>query len=531
MSAHRLDFADLDLVNADGGHGDAGFWFETLADGFDLGSPAAVKVIVAALMRDGVNSRIDHYENRSITFTVQICGPDLAALAAGEAALSLVVMSASRQQLLWTPPDAFGATTVFEVQNAEMKPQPDDLAEIRPGVKRRSYALTLECAPFGRSTTSVSQTLTPTTVTPTVIDAGSSLANWSSVPWVGGGGLALDSEGTESVIRASVPNFEAGDRTFLVNWSGTKPATGFVAVDFLLSPLPNLQFLSITLNGSAPTTVGSVTLGTATFTRYYFANPGGSSPYQFAVTLRRTTTLNASFAFANLYSATGAPGGIQTVAALGSVRSPGSVVATRATDMAWLFLYSDPIILSTGFSPAVRSSWAAAPDGTYVVYAQSWGATGDVLSLTFTDAAGRASTTAPTRLKAGAPTWRPIGELRLGGFRSGVLGALTITATKNGVSDTVPTNLRLFRKDEQAALTYVDGVAANTVELAAPSLDLPFGGVWADDVACLDKAVAWEAPLIVPPMTALYVEADNGSTSPVTTALDYFPRYHTYAAR
>lgn len=159
-SAHRLDWDDLDLVNADNGSGSLPYWFETLAEGHSLGSPQARKVIVANLMRDGSDSRIDGHDNRTITFRVTVCGPDLAALAAGERALVLQ-SAALRSNLSWTPADGFGATTVFTVLNATLDPVADDLAEVRSGTKRRAYDITFECQPFGRSVDLTTVTFSP----------------------------------------------------------------------------------------------------------------------------------------------------------------------------------------------------------------------------------------------------------------------------------------------------------------------------------------------------------------------------------
>lgn len=141
---HRLDFGSLDLVGRDNSAG--GYRFSVLADGFDPGSPEAVRAIVATLWRDGDDSRITRFGNRATRFQVVIDGADLYAVGDGEKALAFEV--GGPNLLTWTPPDGFGKPTVYEVLNSTMTPVPDDLDELR---NRRTFAVELECRPWVRS--------------------------------------------------------------------------------------------------------------------------------------------------------------------------------------------------------------------------------------------------------------------------------------------------------------------------------------------------------------------------------------------
>ena len=528
MSAHRLDFAGLDLVNADGG---GSFWFETLANGFALGSPQAVKFIVASLMRDGSLSRIDRYDNRTITFTVQICGPDLGALADGEAALSLVVVGAARQQLAWTPPDGFGYPTVFEVLNATMDPQADDLAEIRPGIKRRTYALTLECEPFGHSLDLATQTLTPSAVAPTVVDDCSTTADWSKVDPGAIGSISATTVSGETVVTFPLNNPSTAT-PFDVAWSGTKPVTTYVVIDVRqgTGSTPgqiNGFMLDASGNPVPPAVTETVVLSSRNYRRLYFTNPGGTAPYKFRFT---TSDPSSTAAITSLSSAdTIGIAGVMAVDTLGSVRSVGSVTCSRpGTPITSLFLYADPSLIA-GFSPNAQAAWGNGRDGTYVLYAANTYVAGDVVSVSFTDSEGRVVSTLPTRIdtEVAAMSWQPLGQVHLGGFQSGLIGAQTLAVTKNGAAATTP-DLRLFRLADDTTLTVLDGISGETVTVQAPSVDYPVGGIWADGVSV---APVWPGfPTVAVPSTALFAEANDSDTSPMTSTLTYFPRSHTYSA-
>jgi hypothetical protein len=528
MSLFRLDYGTLDLVNADG-PSDGGFWFQTLAAGFSLGAPQAVKAAVASLLRDGTVSRIVRYDNRTISLTVQILGPDLQALADGEAALSLVVMGAARQRLVVTPPDGFGKPTAFEVYNATMEPQPDDLAEVRAGVKSRTFVIAMDCDPFARSATAITQTLTPAVVTPTVVDDCVSTANWA-----GSGSyqpaLTATTYSGEDVIAATFTSTSAGVKTSDVLYAGTKPTTTFVAIDVNWDGNSSTD-RTITLEGNVPQSSEPVMLGTGTFTRYWFNNPGQKASWRFQFTQIMGNGVNvAPWRIANLVASADVGGsGVMSVNTVGSVRSVGSVTLARATALTWALIYADPML--DQFSPAVSATWKYGRAGTYVVYAAKTFVAGDVVTATFTDANSRATITLPTKIdtETAALNWQPIGQVYLGGYQSGLIGAQTVTMTKNGASTTVPA-LRLFRVADDTTLVYADGFSGAQLVVQAPSAEYPVGAVWADGVDVQGKVRSSGFPTIEVPRTAVYVEANNSAAAPVTSTLTYFAASHTYSA-
>jgi hypothetical protein len=527
---HRLDFGPLgggalDLVNRDGSTGP--FWFKTLANGFDLGSGEATKVIIASLMRDGDKSKITRRGNRTITFTVQVKGYTTGALSAGAAALD--AQCEGGNFLAWTPPDGLGETTVFVVVNSVKRIQFDGAGEARDGVKVRTFTLELECKPFGRSVDLETQTFAPTGVAPTVVDPCTSAANWGLVNAVEGGYAHHSTVGTNSIEV-----FDPG--MFGFTWSGAKPTTDYIALDLFGVTPSGWGPLTIkrpdTVGQQGPEAVEAVMVGSDVHTRYWFTNPGGVDPYAFWFPYWDHSAPTPSLLYVSSLSEADAVGaaGVAAVNTIGSARAEGAITVTRATAIDYLFVYIDPVLITHTFSPAVRATWGAAPAATYVVFAKNWGTTGDVLELTFTDTAGRVQT-ARTLLSDDMPTYRPIGEVYLGGFQNGLIGAQTLAAKKNGAPDLVPTDIRIYRKSPYASLVYLDGFGGvNEVVIETPSLDSDTGAVYADGVAVWDKVVEWSTLTINPRLTAAYIETDDQSAHPPTSLISYYPNWLDFAA-
>lgn len=513
VARHRLDVASaqgtLDLVNADGHR--AAFWFRTLAGGFDLGTPEAVKVIVESLMRDGDDSRISRHGNRSVTFQVQICGADLAAVAEGEAALWRVL--SGRAEVTWTPPDGFGEPTVFEVLNAALSHRVDDVAEVRVGVKRRLYEVTLECAPWGRSVDQETVVFSTAVATPAVVDDCTSTGSW-----------ALDAGGTMTTTTYSGESALALVEATMLRWAGAMPSANYVALDVVAG-----RTVELVAGTTLPPLLSQPLFNG--YVRHWFNTPSSGS-LRFRIT-------GASTAYVATLVASSTLPGVLAADVAGSVRTAGSLVLSRSgtssdRKLQWVQVYADPM-LAGGFIPSTAASWQYGWEGTYVAYealALGAGGEGDVVSVTLD---GQTVQSRLDALTAGLP-WRPIGELQLGGYKSGLARAAGATsgATVKVNGSTVTTDVRLFRKHEDASLTYLAPGLVNTVEIATPSLDLPQGGIYGDDVALTGPATAPspEWPLIPAGRMLIWLDAYNVTSSRVVDAeLTYYPRWHTYAAK
>lgn len=175
VGAQRLDWGNLDLINADGGY--ETFSLHALGEGADFGEPQPVEVTVATLMGDGVRTDTSHYENREITFRVTVEAADAGGLADGEAALDALV--GTRTTLTWQAPDGYGPPTVFDVETSRKRFLFSDLDEVRR-VKQRTFQVTLNCLPFGRSDTPVTIGAEFIADTVTIADDCESTSGWSA---------------------------------------------------------------------------------------------------------------------------------------------------------------------------------------------------------------------------------------------------------------------------------------------------------------------------------------------------------------
>lgn len=171
----RLDLGDLDLVNADGGYDSFAFFAQ--GEGVDFGEPQPIDVTLASLMADGAPTETARYENREVTFRVDIEASDALGLAAGEAAL--LGQIGVRTTLTWTPPDGYGPPTVFRVETSRARFLFNDLDEVR-SVKKRVFQVTLTCLPFARSAEVVTVGAEFVADAVTIADDCESTSGWSA---------------------------------------------------------------------------------------------------------------------------------------------------------------------------------------------------------------------------------------------------------------------------------------------------------------------------------------------------------------
>jgi hypothetical protein len=185
-------------------------------------------------------------------------------------------------------------------------------------------------------------------------------------------------------------------------------------------------------------------------------------------------------------------------------------------------------MLDYGWSPGVAGSWDKAPAGDYVIYARlSDGATslaaGSVVSVVVgsREVRTRVDWTPDGR-------WFPVGVLNLGARRDGTIGSISAVVKIDGTTAGTG-SVRIFRDAPDTALVHANNLGVKTLIIDVPDLDRPAGGVWSTNTTDADAVAftpdAWGIPIMVPTVTALYVDA-SGATP--TTTLTYRPRHNTY---
>lgn len=173
----ELWFGDAPLVPAD--PSSLAYEVNTLAE-LDFGNPEPVVAPIQSLLLDGSLAEVLSYDNRNIVIRVEITGPTLADVAEGERALMAEV--GGRNTLTWHPPDEFSSPTVFDVIWSRFDWTPDDLDEVKR--RKRTFVITLNCAPFGRDADetyveAVASGATPPTPSTATVDDGTSTSGWA----------------------------------------------------------------------------------------------------------------------------------------------------------------------------------------------------------------------------------------------------------------------------------------------------------------------------------------------------------------
>lgn len=265
MSNHSLFLGGLDLI----GDGFDSFKIETIAEGMSFGGADPQDVVTQTLLQDGSSVATDRWDNREIAFGVLISGPDLIAVAAGEAALYAEL--GRRNTLTWTPPDGWGPPTVFDVLTSWAEFDFDDWGEMEPGTIGRRFAIRLTCLPWGRDVeptvvAAVANGEPPPPPVTVVLDDCSSTASWSNINASLSvvGGTAIQATWTAGKQAAGM------QRSFA---SIDASATPYLVVDWQPASGPAVPIIVGDVNGSfAQVASGPSPLG-PTMTRTWFEAP------------------------------------------------------------------------------------------------------------------------------------------------------------------------------------------------------------------------------------------------------------------
>lgn len=248
VTTHSLTLGSL-LLTGSMPDADHGYELNVLAEGASFGAAKGVQGVVTSLLSDGDLVRITRYGNRDVTFSVEITGPSLVALAEGEAALRREVGRGNT--LTWQPPDFLAAATVFEVVTSEMSQTFNDLDEL---ARRRTFSVTLTCLPGARSLAPVTVEAISFGTSRVTIDTCDSAAGWTGT-WAGAP-RAID---TTFVDPGSlgVQEFENEVGFPPQKWTLTRTGT----VDFTATPFLEVEVTTLSSKGGAPLNI-SASVGT-----------------------------------------------------------------------------------------------------------------------------------------------------------------------------------------------------------------------------------------------------------------------------
>lgn len=431
-SDHRLDFGGLDLTGVedyDGVH------FYAMADGATLGNPQPVEREVVSSLLDGSFVKTESHGNREPSFQVWIEAPDSVALAYGE---KLLFEQCSRQvEFGWTPPDGWGARTVFQAFTSSLAHQFDDLLELK---LIRSYVLRLVCHPFGFSEDDVIDVAVepapavPSTVT---LASGASATDWTSPAGT------VTSDGTWLRVPATAPVgsyeylgttvYSYYDQTTLtmspVDFSATRYISATVVVRDITkqstTTSPAYQFPAF-VDGVQLAVASVVNLGSGMARLTWVCDDVSATTLRIECAYTTNTTVG-TFGFkvkdvqrSNELAGTAGSTGRQSMRlaeVTGSARTAASVVVEHETaGLDEVLFYTSPT-LGTGYAPNMRPWLVGGSSGT---------TTADTATVSGSRTMTTARYDAPTSAMPSGP------YLLMGRFRS-TPGAVSVAAATSTI--------------------------------------------------------------------------------------------------
>lgn len=476
-NGYQLVFGGLELMEYDAGS----FTLNVLGVNAAFGSPAPVSEVMSSLMVDGDLTATSRFGNRVATFDVVVGGADPGALAVGEAALMGEIDRVST--LTWHVP--YGPPTVFDVVRSWPEQQFDDLAEVL--WRERTFRISLELMPFGRSVDPVVQTWTGPVRLSDLSSTG-----WTKIsgatPSYGGGSVTF---GAGASVLEFQPTLPLDDYVWL-KWTGDQRNPGAATV--------------------TDVSVGGVSIPPATIGQMYDPAGGGFTIYRvptatwrglkpairftsgFSVQLKGFYTI--PYPSASTYSDT-KPRGIGALDVIGSARTPVKLEFTAPTGGAFVYTAPDPnAAIRRGVQEIVFGVFTvSSADGAEVNVGMSpvWFPKGDHATMV--------GITAP----------QPVELFPNGVFPNQVSGA-TLYSGLSAFQFSYPA-------DNKAATTYFASTGAKSLISATPSLP---EGYRAD-------AIHHEEHVLHPGRCGFAVLDKNGD--PITTTITYYPHWWNHAAQ
>lgn len=321
--------------------------------GSDRGAPESVVESVTSALRDGSLTRVTKYDNRTVTIPVLIEGPTLGDLSEHEAALVAEAMK-PRNEFTFNPGDGFAADSVYDTFTADLVPEYDDDLEAN-GYRR--FSLTFTAFPWPRSAEKV---VSPAVAagSPTVVDDGSSTANWST-PVPAGASLSVVSGAVRSTysraagaaaLRRTAAISTTTEKYVSVDWKSSAAGAGL----FRTSAAPSVNLPEIR---RAP---GAV----AGFTRSWYEVPESVSSLswvEFGVTHpaasgSATLEIDRVQASATIPVFGTARQSVRSIVPGGSVPAEGTIMVQHETaGLGETIVFSHPA--EGGYAPPLRPWW------------------------------------------------------------------------------------------------------------------------------------------------------------------------------
>lgn len=576
VGRNEVDGVEFDLV--------------VFVDETDWGNPEAVRRELRSAISNGSVSVTDRHDNRTIEVKVAVDGSDGIALAVGEQALMLA--SARRAELTWTPPADLAAPCVFVIVNSELRYEFNHPLSDHFG---RVYTLTLEALPFTRSVASVViDAFPPFVAAPTVLDDQTTTTGWTGTTGmsfsVSSGGVVISITGSgtggdRAVLTKSLPRtkrflaieheaFGGGGIAF----GATTPFSVASASAYIYPPIVGVDgkwtfFDLASLSGA--------TIEAISFDVYR----GATSDSVRILTIAESDSATSAAARQSLRTIE-IPG---SVAAEGSilVESRDSAVDGSGSSLGTVFLYTGPSYdprlstgrlggfgvadggtLSGGYDTGTALGYARRasdiPDGSYALWVNGWSTLANV-SVDWTVTVSLAqwsdiyikhetltSWTVNT-FQTGARNLFLLGSVDLPGLKLDEANANYFLDFTFETSHTMNFDEGLLFNRTEGDLTIVNtdafkqridvtgtpstATGATRVRFNAPTLDLPEPSValsrgsdaMSRPATMASQLLAWGGAHRLPPGRAnLYVGATGAGGPDAAVSLETYPTWHTH---
>lgn len=474
----------LDLIDNDLG----GCMLDVTAVDATFGNPVPVTEVISSLMTDGGLTTVKSFGNRTAVFNVTITGPDLGAVAAGEAELMAALDGVTA--LAWVVP--WAATSYFDVVACWTEHALDDLEEIQQ--VRRTFRVSFECLPFARSESPVTVSWTGDA---TELDTLTSISGGSG--WTTVSGSATISGGIRTTTSWRGRKTFALDRFlwFKVASTGSVPTTGLISsvtVNGVAIPGAQIREEFVLLSTRFYTVDVSRWRGQSVAVEFTLANLGATN-----VTLTELWT--RSYPGPAVAVSDTRPKGIGVMSVGGTARTPCTISLTAPSGGAFVYTGPDPVaaIRDRGVAESVYGKFTvSAADGAEVAVGSQlmWFPPGDHrANIGVTDPQ-------PLQLNPnGAWPTQASGQALLG---TGIAAGATQFA---------------YPTDAKAAITFFDTAGDKTLISPSPALPQGYHG----------DAVTHEVHTLHPGRCGFAVMNMYGD--PINATITYYPRWKHHAAQ
>lgn len=327
------------------------FTLTAIAGGTDFSNPEPLLTTLESLVSDGDDTIIDRFGNREIVIQIRVTAPNSDGLASGEQ--TLMGELEKPNELAWTPPDGWGATTVHRVWTSYLEWSFNDYDEARDQPSR-IFAIRLVCHPAAFSAQPITTVFEPVTAseTFTIIDDCTSTTGWT------GNGTISTAGGDVITVRAGG---DTGELYLLRAGAVDMTGTPYLVLDWKFTGAGDGKYLNV--DGAQPDLSGEIpSPDFPGYSRTYWRVTDDFAAFSLTIQSAATQLAIAQVARTNVPPSAGTRRQRLLAAdVVGTRRTMGSVVVSADDGLgdAFVCTWRDE---GTGYSPTMRGDRTGGAD-------------------------------------------------------------------------------------------------------------------------------------------------------------------------